>query len=343
MSFIWPWMLTALLLVPLGIAAYVAIGRRRRAHLAISSHRARPFSPPSRAGRIAGIVSPALTICALVLIVLSLARPQAVISVPRLEGTVILAIDVSASMAADDVQPSRLELAKAIARELVEQRPAGVVMGIVAFGDSGLSVQVPTRDGTALERAIGRLAPSFGTSLGEGVLAALDTIARQEAGTPVEYYSDLDPAPSVAPEPVAPGSRDTTAVVLLSDGENTAPPEPAEVAVAAAQRGVPIHTVALGTTAGTTLDLDGFSVHTRLDEALLRRVAEVTAGRYLVPDPDVMEPGEAIDPDDVYGTLRSELVSRDEHLEVTSVVAGSGIALLVAAVTLSLLLRGRLP
>lgn len=336
-------MLAALLLLPLGIAVYVAIGRRRRARLGAMGGAALAGSRRTRARRVGEVVPAGLTTCALLLIVVSLARPEAVVSVPRLEGTLILTVDVSGSMAADDVEPSRLELAKTIARELVAQRPDGVVMGIVAFGDSGLAVQVPTRDDATLERAIERLAPTFGTSLGEGILAALDTIARQDVGTPLEYYSDLEAAPSSEPEPVLPGSRGSAAIVLLSDGENTAPPEPADVAVAAAERGIRIHSVALGTTAGTTLDLDGFSVHTRLDEGLLRHISEVTAGQLLLPDPEAVDPVDAIDPGSVYGTLGSDLVAREEHLEVTSLLAGSGIALLVAAAMLSLLLSGRLP
>jgi Ca-activated chloride channel family protein len=246
-------------------------------------------------------------------------------------------------MAADDVEPSRLDVAKGIARELVAQRPDGVVMGIVAFGDSGLAVQVPTRDATTLERAIDRLAPTFGTSLGEGILAALDSIARLDVGTPADTYSSLEAQPSLAPTPLEPGSRSATAIVLLSDGENMAPPEPAEAARAAAERGIRIHSVPLGTVAGSTLDLDGFSVHTRLDESLLRHIAEVTAGEYLPLDPEAEVPADAVAVEAIYGSLGSDLVAREEHLEVTSLVAGSGVALLVAAAVLSLLLSGRLP
>jgi Ca-activated chloride channel family protein len=288
-------------------------------------------------------VPAALAIAALGLIVLSLARPEAVISVPRLEGTLVLTIDVSASMSAEDVEPSRLELAKAVARQLVAERPDGVVMGIVAFGDSGLSVQVPTSDSSRLERAIGRLQPTYGTSLGEGILAALDTIARLDTGTPAQTYSSLEADPSLAPEPVEPGSRATTAIVLLSDGENTAPPEPLEAARAAAERGIRIHSVGLGTAAGTTLDLGGFTVHTQLDEALLRYLADSTAGAYLEPDPEAVDVSDAIAVSTLYDQLGRDLVSRDERLEVTSLVAGGGVALLVAAVAISLIFSGRLP
>jgi Ca-activated chloride channel family protein len=343
MSFIWPWMLAALALLPVGIAAYILIGRRRRRRLGALAGPRLAAPRPSLARRLRTAIPAALTLGALALIVVSLARPEAVISVPRLEGTLILSIDVSASMAADDVEPSRLDVAKGIARELVAQRPDGVVMGIVAFGDSGLAVQVPTRDATTLERAIDRLAPTFGTSLGEGILAVLDSIARLDVGTPADTYSSLEAQPSLAPTPLEPGSRSATAIVLLSDGENMAPPEPAEAARAAAERGIRIHSVPLGTVAGSTLDLDGFSVHTRLDESLLRHIAEVTAGEYLPLDPEAEVPADAVAVEAIYGSLGSDLVAREEHLEVTSLVAGSGVALLVAAAVLSLLLSGRLP
>jgi Ca-activated chloride channel family protein len=343
MSFIWPWMLAALILVPIGVVAYVLIGRRRRRHLGPVLGRTQASAGGRRGARAREAVPAALTIAALGLIVLSLARPEAVISVPRPEGTLILTIDVSASMGADDVAPSRLELAKQVARQLVAERPDGVVMGIIAFGDSGLSVQVPTSDGARLERAIGRLHPTYGTSLGEGILAALDTIARLDTGTPAQVYSSLEAEPSLAPEPVEPGSRHMTAIVLLSDGENTAPPEPVEVAQEAADRGIRIHSVGLGTTAGTTLDLDGFSVHTRLDDALLQHIADATAGEYLRPDPEAAEDGDPIDVSALYDGLGRDLVSREERLEVTSLVAGGGVALLVVAVAVSLIMSARLP
>jgi Ca-activated chloride channel family protein len=349
MSFIWPWMLATLALVPLGIAAYVLIGRRRRARFAGAGNAVLAARTPSRGRRLLGALPGAMTVVALTIIVISLARPEAILSVPRPEGTVILTLDVSGSMAADDVQPSRLEVAKAMAREFVATRPEGVVIGVVAFGDAGLTVQLPTRDAATLERAIARLSPTFGTSLGEGIIAALDVIARQAEGTPPETYSSL-PSPDPAPREgsaVEPGSRAETAIVLFSDGENTAPPEPAEAAQAAAERGIRIHTVGLGTAEGTTLELEDFVVHTSLDEPLLQDLAARTAGTYMALDPDAADAAPddlpTLDVASLYDGLGSAMVTRPEHLEVTSLVAGTGVVLLITAVVLSLLLAGRLP
>ena len=343
MSFIWPWMLVALAFLPVGIAAYVIIGRRRRGRIAALERAWLGAGRVTRGRRIREAAPSVLAVVALAIIIVSLARPEAVLSLPRAEGTIILTVDVSGSMAADDVEPTRLEVAKAVARRFVEERPDGVIIGVVAFGDSGLSVQVPTTDQSALQRAIERLDPSFGTSLGEGILAALDTIARLGEGTPAEYYSDLEPDPSLPPAPIEPGARASTAIVLLTDGENTAPPEPADVAQAAADRGIRIHSVGVGTTAGTTLDLDGFLVHTGLDEGLLEHIAGVTAGQYFPLDPEAEDLADAVDLSAVYEELTATLVARDEHLEVTSLVAGSGVLLLVVAAAISLAVTGRLP
>jgi Ca-activated chloride channel family protein len=265
------------------------------------------------------------------------------VSVPRAEGTLILTFDVSGSMAAtdvepfaEDVEPTRMEVAKAVARTFVEERPPGVVIGLVAFSDAGLAVQVPTDDTAAVTRAIERLEPQLGTSLGQGILAALDTIIKAESDTPPEYYSDRAAAPTTAPAPVEPGSHSSAAMLVLSDGENNESPDPIEAAQAAAERGIRIHTVGVGSTAGTTLDLDGFTVHSQLQEDTLRAIAEVTDGTY-------RHAHDATGLTAVYGALARPVVAREEHIEVTALLAGAGVLLLVAGGVASLLVSGRLP
>ena len=141
-----------------------------------------------------------LFLVGLTTMLVALARPQAVVSLPRLESTVILSFDVSGSMAADDIQPTRMEAAKAAAREFVGRQPSNVEIGVVAFSDGGISVQPPTNDQEAILAAIDRLTPQRGTSLGSGILASLNTIAAARGEVP-EATTNLTPVPT--PTPVA--------------------------------------------------------------------------------------------------------------------------------------------
>jgi Ca-activated chloride channel family protein len=124
-------------------------------------------------------------------LILALARPQAVVSLPRIQGIVILAFDVSASMAAEDIQPSRIEAARTAAQEFVNNQPVDVLVGVVAFSDNGLSVQVPTSEKEALLAALARLAPSRGTSLANGIIASLTTIDATNNPPETHYYSNI--------------------------------------------------------------------------------------------------------------------------------------------------------
>jgi Ca-activated chloride channel homolog len=272
---------------------------------------------------------------AFVLLALALGRPAATVSLPRVEGTLVLTFDVSASMAADDVSPTRMEVAKAAARTIVERQPAGVVVAIVAFSDAGLAVQTPTSDQATVLAAIERLAPSRGTSLGQGILAALGAIGQAESDTPAGYYSNRSAEPTDTPAPVAPGSHDAAAIMVFSDGENNERPDPLSAAQTAADLGIRILTVGVGTAAGTTLDLDGFRVQSALDEPALRAVSDLTAGTYQAAD--------AVDASAIYDQLARHLVLRDESLELTALVAAAGLVLLIGATVLSLARTGRLP
>jgi len=249
---------------------------------------------------------------------------------------VILAFDVSGSMAADDLKPTRMEAAKAATQDFVERQPPGVVIGVVAFSDAGLSVQAPTNDQATVLAAIKRLTPERGTSLGQGIRAALSTIATAENGPVTNYYSNRSPAPTATPAPVPPGSHTSAVIVLLTDGENTQPPDPGAAAQAAADQGVRIYTVGIGSAAGTTLDVDGFKVHTQLDAATLQHISDVTGGTYYA----------AADEQDlhkVYDELDTRLVVKPQMIEVTSLFAGASVLLLVVGGVFSLLWLGRLP
>ncbi|MFI5227122.1 MAG: VWA domain-containing protein [Candidatus Limnocylindrales bacterium] len=336
MSFLWPAGLLSLLLIPLGLALYRGLERRRLRAAASSGFPIVTRPPTTRSGRIRRTLPAALSIVGLALMAIALARPQGTIDLPHEEGTVILAFDVSGSMAATDLQPTRMDAAKAAAKDFVERQPSSVVIGVVAFSDSGLSVQTPTNDQATVLAAIDRLTPQHGTSLGQGIQASLAAIAAEEAGTPANYYSNRSPAPTPSPTPVPAGYHAPAVIVLLSDGENNENPDPATAAKAAADQGVRIYTVGIGSPGGTTLDLNGFKVHTQLDAATLQQVSQVTDGTYYAAD-------NTADLVSIYDNLDTKLIVKPEEIELTGLLAGASLVVLVAGGLTSLLWLGRLP
>ena len=335
MTLQWPLGLLAILLVPLGLWLSRRIEERRRERIAALGLLGRPSpgsgGPPTVLGRLASV----LVVAAFVLLAFGLARPQATVSLPRIEGTLVLTFDVSASMLADDVAPSRMDAAKAAAKAIVGAQPAGVVIGVAAFSDGGLSIQAPTADQTPVLAAIDRLVPSRGTSIGQGINAALAAIDQAERDTPASYYSNRSAPPTPLPTAVPPGSHDEAAIVLISDGENNERPDPIAVAQAAADRGIRIVAVGVGTAEGTTLDFDGFRVQTALDDTMLRQVSGLTAGTY--------QPAAELDVAAIYRDLATHLVARETTVELTGLVAALGLVLLLAGVGLTLARQGRLP
>ena len=341
MSFLWPSALLLLALLPLAALGYRALERRRLARLrglgSLGLAVGASGSDPGVRWRRARRWLPAgLVLAGLATLVVALARPQAVVGVPHQEGIVVLAFDVSGSMAADDVAPSRMEAAKAAASAFVERQPEGVIVGVVAFSDSGLSVQVPTRDQEAVLAAIARLDPQRGTSLTQGVDAAVDAITDAEDGVARGYYTSRSPAPDAAPVPVGPGSHGHAVVVLLTDGEATADRDPLAGANAAAAQGIRVHTVGVGSVAGAVVDIEGFRVLTQLDEPMLQAIAERTGGTYHHAD-------SAEELESIYDSLDTRLVVETETTEVTSLVAALGLALLTLGGVAALAWLGRLP
>ena len=334
MSFIWPAMLLALLLLPLGLAAYALLGRRRRGHGgAFGPLVVRPATRSTdRRRRIPG----ALLVLGFGVLLASLARPQSVVSLPTVEGTVILAFDVSGSMAATDFQPTRMEAAKAAARAFVARQPSTVAIGVVAFSDSGLAVQVPTHDQATIVAAIDRLGPERGTSVGQGILISLNAIELALNGPATNYYSNRSPDPTPEPTPVPPGTHAPALIVLISDGENNESPDPLQAARLAAERGVRIDTVGIGSAAGVTLDVNGFRVHSSLDEATLQGVADATGGTYFGAE-------NQSDLSSIYDNLDTQLVAKPQAIEVTALFVAAGVLLLLAGALASLRWLGRLP
>jgi Ca-activated chloride channel family protein len=338
MTFIWPLMLLFLGLLPAGLLLAGALARRRGRLSTWRAGAGLAGSVVRRSGGVRHRLPAALVLAGFAVMVVALARPQGVLSLPRQEGTVILAFDVSGSMAADDLKPTRMEAAKVAAQDFIQHQPPGVVIGVVAFSDSGLAVQAPTNDQGAVLAAINRLAPQRGTSLGQGIAAALRAIALSESPPALNYYSNRSPAPTEAPtpSPVPAGSHTSAVVVLLTDGENNETPDPAAAAQAAADQGIRIVTIGLGSPSGTTLDLNGFQVHTQLNEPLLQQVADITKGAYFRAE-------DAAQLRSIYDSLDTRLVVEPQRIEITALFAGASILLLVLGGLSSLVWLGRLP
>lgn len=337
-SFLWPAMLLLLAAIPIGALAYRLGDRRRRGRItALGNLRVgAPSNGSVRRVALARRIPATLTLAGLTVLVVALARPQSVVSTPRFEGTVILAFDVSGSMAADDVEPTRMEAAKTAARAFVARQPPSILAGVVAFSDSGFSVLVPTADQTEVLAAIDRLDPERGTSIARGIISSLTAIATAERDPAEGYYTNRSPDPVQLPDVVAPGTHVPAAIVLLSDGENNQRPDPLEAAQAAADRGIRIFTVGVGTAEGTTLEVEGFRVHSRLDEPSLRAIADITGGTYYAArDPAELE--------GIYRNIETRLVLRPEATEVTSLFAGAAVLLLTIAGLAGLRWLGRVP
>lgn len=334
MTFIWPPMLLLLVLIPVITALYIWMQRRRRRLVASYGSTLQMSGSALRRSTIHRHIPPLLFLIALTILIIALARPEAVVGVPRIEGTVILAFDISASMAADDLEPTRIDAAKSAARAFVERQPPTVRIGVVAFSDSGLAVQQPTYDQEEILAAIRRLDPARGTSLGNGLLVSLSVIDAGPEET--NYYSSLTPQPTPSPTPVPAGTYTSGVIVLLTDGENTEEPDPLEAAQAAVDRGVRIHTIGIGSAAGTTLNLEGFNVFTQLNEILLQQIAQITGGTYY----NAQSEDELFA---IYDNLDRQFVIHPEPMEVTPLFAGVSIVTLLIGGALSLFWFGRVP
>ena len=337
MSFIWPVMLFSLILVTLFVAVYILMQRRRQQ---LSANYGNLGFAAGAKGRQPGTrrhIPVVFFLAGLTILAIALARPQAVVALPKQAGTVILAFDVSGSMAATDIKPTRMEAAKVAATDFVKKQPLFVQTGVVAFSDNGLSVQVPTNDPSAVLAAIARLAPQTGTSVGQGILASLNAIAVANSdGSPSELYSNLLLTPTPTPTPLPHGTYTQAVIILLSDGENNENPNPLAIAQQAADRGVRIYTVGIGSPTGTTVHINGFSLHTQLDEATLQQISQITGGTYYnaQSEQDLIK---------IYDYLDTQLISKPEQTELTALFAGAGIFFMLIGGLFSILWFSRLP
>jgi Ca-activated chloride channel homolog len=322
-----PWMLVFLTCVPVIVLAYMMMLQaraRRTEHLA--SEGLVQTAAARRAGRRRHVPF-ALFTAALALLCLGLARPTMLLTLPHREGTVILAFDVSNSMRAEDLEPTRLEAAKAAATAFAERQPRSIRVGVVSFGDSAVTALEPTEVKDDVLAAIKRLSVGGGTSLGQGLLASLSTIA----GKPLEI--DETALESDAGQ-VNIGFFGASAIIVLSDGENTSRPDPLALAEVASSAGVRVHTIGVGTEEGTVVEVDGFNVATALDEGLLQEIAEVTDGTY-----DQADDAEALN--GIYESIELEFKPVRKPREVTALFAAAGGLLLTLGSIVSIAWFGR--
>jgi Ca-activated chloride channel family protein len=309
MTFAWPTALLALFLVPVFAGVYVLMQRRRRAYAVRFTNLSLLREVVGQGPGLRRHVPPALFLLGLAALLLSLARPTIVLAVPRSGGDVMLVIDVSGSMAASDLQPTRLQAATGAATQFIDALPDGARVGVVSFSQ-GASVVAPlSTDRIRAENALATLTPNGGTAIGDGLDAALNQLAQRSADS-------------------APGT-----VVLLSDGENNLGQAPMTVASRAKQQGVQVDTVGIGQRGAQTY-VDRQPVG--LDETTLKSIADTTGGQYFYA-------GDTTQLSAIYNQLGSQINWVQERTEVTALVSGLASAFLVASAALAMRWFGRLP
>jgi Ca-activated chloride channel homolog len=348
MTFATPLALLALPLVPLTVLA-LYLARRRRIRYAIRYPALDVLAGVVERERRGRWIPAALLVLALMALLLGAAKPMARVPVPRDEATVMLVIDVSGSMNADDVEPTRMEAAQRAANRFLDRLPARFQVGLVIFSSEAETLVPPTTDREAVRAALGTLNANGGTAMGDGLARALDVIeaARRQATGNTGPPTTADPkAPGASPGPTttAPEAARPTVppavTLLLSDGANSAGGDPFVQAERARQLGVPVYTIALGTANGVLRQPNAFG-GTRIqpvppDPDSLARIAETSNGRFFqAPTSENLTA--------VYDSLGSRIGFRLEEREVTVAFTAAGLILLAAAGVLRARRGARLP
>jgi Ca-activated chloride channel family protein len=334
-------MLWLLLLVPLLIAGYFYILRRKRETALRYASLAMVKEAIGARQRFRRHIPPLLFLIALIALLLTIARPTAVVTLPTQHRTIILAMDVSGSMRATDVQPNRLAASQAAAKAFVAEQPANVRIGVVSFAGTAAVVQPPTHNREDIVAAIDRFQLQRATAIGSGIIVSLATIFPEEGidisallyGRRGMRGSPLDPGYKTekpAPKPVPPGSYTSAAIILLTDGQRTTGPDSIEAAKMAADRGVRIFTVGFGTKSGETIGFEGWSMRVRLDEETLKTIASMTRGEYFYA-------GSATDLKKVYESLNARFLLEKKDMEISALFAAAAAIAALASAVLSLL------
>ena len=352
MTFLWPQMLWLLLTVPVLVGLYFLLLRRKKKAAVRYASLAMVKNAMGVGAGFRRHVPPILFLAALTVMIAAIARPAAVVSLPSQRSTVILAMDVSGSMRAEDVEPNRFEAMKTAAKAFIAEQPRDTRVGIVAFAASALLVQAPTNNREDLYAAVDRFQTQRGTAIGSGILVSLQTLFPGEnfdVQMP-EYErrrpnrgggnrgSSLDAGPAQAPAEqkiVPPGSFQSAVVILLTDGQATTGPDPVETARIAANKGVRVYTVGVGSTEGTILGYEGRSMRVQLDEETLQTVADLTRGQYF-------RAGNAKDLKKIYDAMNAQLIMEKQKTEVTAGFSAVAALLALLSVALSMLWFNRI-
>jgi len=291
-------------------------------------------------------IPPLLFLLALIAMLVAVARPAAVVTLPSQHQTIILAMDVSGSMRAVDVQPNRISAAQAAAKAFVAEQPSNVRIGVVSFAATASVVQTPTQNREDIVAAIDRFQLQRGTAIGSGIIVSLATIFPDAGidvssliygryaprGVPLDQAGKAEKPPF---KPVPPGSYTSAAIILLTDGQRTTGPDSMEAARMAADRGVRIFTVGIGTTRGETIGYEGWSMRVRLDEDTLKAIADVTRGQYFYA-------GTATDLKKVYESLNARFLLEKKDMEISALFAAAAALTGLVSALLSLLWFNRI-
>jgi Ca-activated chloride channel homolog len=331
MSFQWPEMLWLYLALPLLVAAYFyALSRKKKLALRYASLTL--VKEAMGAGqKWRRHIPPLLFLLSLAVMIAAIARPQAVITLPSQHETVILAMDVSGSMRATDVEPNRLVAAQNAAKAFIADQPDSVRIGIVAFAGTATVAQAPTRNKEDLVAAIDRFQLQRATAIGSAIIVSMATLF-PDGGYDVAAFAyeknrrqERKGSPQAGFKPMPAGSYASAVIILLTDGQRTAGPDSVEAARLAAERGVRIYTVGVGTPQGTIVGIEGWSMRVRLDEERLKSIADLTRGEYFYA-------GTAPDLKKVYQNLNSRFVFETKKTEVGALfTAAAGVLVLLAA------------
>jgi Ca-activated chloride channel family protein len=357
MTFLWIEMLWLLLILPVLVLLYVWVQRRRKR---LSLRYAN--LPLIRQALGKGIgwrrhLPSALLLLAIGILIVAVARPAAVITLSSSRATVILAMDVSGSMRAEDVAPSRIVAAQEAAKTFIEQQPAQVEIGIVAFASAAMLMQAPTLDRELLTTAIDSFDLRRGTAVGAGVLTALATIfpdqdfELDDNGDPRDQLGALSLGDPSGPQgqsldepkrqdpqqhvPVEPGSYQSAVVILLTDGATTTGPDPIAAGRVAADHGVRVYTVGFGSTSGDVVEFGGRTMRAVLDANTLKAIADTTGAEYFEA-----QSSEALT--EVYASLSTRLVAEKKLTELAFIFAGVAALIAIVSAALSVLWLGRI-
>ena len=345
MTFLWPEMLWLLLIVPLLVAGYFYLLRRKQ-ESALRYASLSMVKEAIGAQRFRRHIPPLLFLLALIAMLVAVARPAAVVTLPSQHQTIILAMDVSGSMRAVDVQPNRISAAQAAAKAFVAEQPSNVRIGVVSFAATASVVQTPTQNRDDIIAAIDRFQLQRGTAIGSGIIVSLATIFPDAGidvssliygryaprGVPLDQAGKAEKPPF---KPVPPGSYTSAAIILLTDGQRTTGPDSMEAARMAADRGIRVFTVGIGTTKGETIGYEGWSMRVRLDEDTLKAIADVTRGQYFYA-------GTATDLKKVYESLNSRFLLEKKDMEISALFAAAAALTGLVSALLSLLWFNRI-